>query len=181
MVVWTLFGIALLWDWNENWPFPVLWSPLSFPNLLAHWVQHFNKVSSLRIWSSSTGIPLPLLALFVVMLPKACLTSHYRISGSRWMITPSWLSELLWSFLYSSSVYSCHLFLRSSVSLRSILFLSFIVPIFASNTPLVSLIFLKRSLVFPSLLLSSISFHWSLEQHGSTLYVEFSNKHVYIL
>ena len=26
-VVWTFFGIAFLWDWNENWPFPVL-SPL---------------------------------------------------------------------------------------------------------------------------------------------------------
>ena len=24
LVVWTFFGIALLWDWNENWPFPVL-------------------------------------------------------------------------------------------------------------------------------------------------------------
>ena len=34
-VVWTFFGIALLWDWNENWPFPVLWPLLSFPNLLA--------------------------------------------------------------------------------------------------------------------------------------------------
>ena len=22
-VVWTFFGIALLWDWNESWPFPV--------------------------------------------------------------------------------------------------------------------------------------------------------------
>ena len=22
MVVWTFFGIAFLWDWNENWPFP---------------------------------------------------------------------------------------------------------------------------------------------------------------
>ena len=21
-VVWTFFGIAFLWDWNENWPFP---------------------------------------------------------------------------------------------------------------------------------------------------------------
>ena len=30
-VVWTLFGIAFLWDWNENWPFPVLWLLLSFP------------------------------------------------------------------------------------------------------------------------------------------------------
>ena len=23
-VVWTFFGVAFLWDWNENWPFPVL-------------------------------------------------------------------------------------------------------------------------------------------------------------
>ena len=39
-VVWTLFGIAFLWDWSEHWPFPVLWPVLSFPNLLAYWVQH---------------------------------------------------------------------------------------------------------------------------------------------
>ena len=41
VIVWTFFGIAFLWDWNENWPFPVLWPLLSFPNLLAYWVQHF--------------------------------------------------------------------------------------------------------------------------------------------
>jgi len=44
VVVWIFFGIALLWDWDENWPFPLLWSPLSFPNLLAYWVQHFNSI-----------------------------------------------------------------------------------------------------------------------------------------
>ena len=38
VIVWTLFGIALLWDWNENWHFPVLWSLLSFPNFLAYWL-----------------------------------------------------------------------------------------------------------------------------------------------
>ena len=38
-------------------------------------------------------------------------------------------------FLYSASVYSCHLFLISSASVRSILFLSFIEPIFAWNFP----------------------------------------------
>ena len=38
VVVWGLFGIAFLWDWNENWPFPVLWPLLSFPNLLTYWV-----------------------------------------------------------------------------------------------------------------------------------------------
>ena len=40
VVVWAFFGIAFLWDRNENWPFPVLWPVLSFPNLLAYWVQH---------------------------------------------------------------------------------------------------------------------------------------------
>ena len=30
-VVWALSGIAFLWDWNEDWPFPVLWLLLSFP------------------------------------------------------------------------------------------------------------------------------------------------------
>ena len=44
MVIWTFFGIALLWDWNENWPFPVLWPLLSFSNFLAYWVQHFNNI-----------------------------------------------------------------------------------------------------------------------------------------
>ena len=44
VVVWTLFGIAFLWNWNENWPFPVQWLLLSFPNLLACWVQHFHSI-----------------------------------------------------------------------------------------------------------------------------------------
>ena len=57
-----------------------------------------------------------------------------------------------------------HLFLISSASVRSIPFLFFIEPIIAWNIPLVSLIFLKRSLVFPSLLFSSISLHWSLRK-----------------
>ena len=43
-VVWTFFGIAFLWDWNENWHFPVPWPLLSFPNLLACWMQHFHSI-----------------------------------------------------------------------------------------------------------------------------------------
>ena len=76
------------------------------------------------------------LALFIVMLPKVHLTSHSRMSGSRWVITPPWLSESWRSFLYSSSVYFCHLFLISSISIRSIPFLSFIEPIFSWNCSL---------------------------------------------
>ena len=98
------------------------------------------------------------------MLPKAHLTSHSGMPSSRWVITPSWLSGSWRSFLYSSSVYSCYLFLISYASVRSIPFLSFIEPIFAWNVPLISLIFLKRSLVFPILLFSSISLHWLLRK-----------------
>ena len=43
-VVWAFFGIAFLWDWSENWPFPVMWPLLSFSNLLAYWEQHINGI-----------------------------------------------------------------------------------------------------------------------------------------
>ena len=104
----------------------------------------------------------PRLALFIVMLPKAYFTAHSRMSGSRWSHHCGYLSHKD-LFLYSS-VYSCHLFLIFSASVRSIPFLSFIVPIFAWNVTLVSLIFLKRFLVFPILLFSSFSLHWSLRK-----------------
>ena len=133
------------------WVFQICWH-IEFSTFIA---------SSFRIWNSSTGIRSRPLALFVVMLPKAHLTLHSRMSGSRWVITPSWLFASWRSFLYSSSMYSFYLFLISSASVRSIPFLSFIVPIFAWNVPLVSLILLKSSLVFPILLFSSISLHWS--------------------
>ena len=51
--------------------------------------------SSFRIWSSSTGISTHPLALFIVMRPNDHLTSDSRMSGSRWVITPSWLSGSL--------------------------------------------------------------------------------------
>ena len=43
-VVRVFFDIAFLWDRNENRPFPVLWPLLSFPNLLAYWVQPFHSI-----------------------------------------------------------------------------------------------------------------------------------------
>ena len=67
------------------------------------------------------------------------------MSGSRWVIIPSRLSGSWRYFLYSSSLYSYHLFLISFSFLKSIPFLSFTEPIFALNIPFESLIFLKRS------------------------------------
>ena len=111
-VVWTFlalpfFGIGMKTDLFQScghcWVFQICW----------HIQCSTFTASSFRIWNSSTGILSPPLALFAVMLPKAHLTSHSRMSGYRWVITPSWLSGSWRCFLYSSSVYSCHLFLLS--------------------------------------------------------------------
>ena len=55
--------------------------------------------SSFRILSSSAGISSLPLSLFIVTLPKAHLTSHSRMSSSRWVTTPLWLSGSLRPFL----------------------------------------------------------------------------------
>ena len=127
-VVWAFFGIAFLTDWNENWPFPVLWPLLSFPNLLAYWVQHFHSIN-----------------FYLVMLPKGRLISHSRMSGSRHVSHHHDYLGREDFFLYSSSVFSSHLFLIFSASVRCIPFLSFfLLPIFAWNVPLVSIMFFEE-------------------------------------
>ena len=127
------------------WIFPICW----------HIECSILTASSFRIWKSSAGIPLPPLSLFIV-----------RLLGPSWLHTPGSLAlglSVSWrSFLYSSSVYSCHLFLISSACVMSLPSLFFIVPTFAWNVPLASPIFLKRSIIF-LLWFSSISLHWSLK------------------
>ena len=112
----TLCGsLNILW----HWPSLGLEWKLTFSRSVA--TAKFSKliVSSFRILNSSAGIPWIPLALLVVILPKAHLTLHARMSGSRWVTTPSWLSGSLRPFLYSS-VYFCHFFLVSSASVRSV-------------------------------------------------------------
>ena len=53
IAIWTFFGIAFLWDWNENWPFPVLWPLLGCPNLLAYLVQFSSVHFSRSVMSNS--------------------------------------------------------------------------------------------------------------------------------
>ena len=98
------------------------------------------------------------------MLPKPHLTSHFRMSVSRWVTTPLWLSGSLRPFL-NSSVYSFHLFNLFYFCW----ILTVLVPILAWNVHLISPVFLKRSLVFPILLFSSISLHCSFKKAFSSL------------
>ena len=101
------------WYWNENWPFQSSGHCLVFQ---VGWHIECSTFTALsfRIWNSSTGIPSPPLTLFIVILPKSQLTSYSRMSGSRWVITLSWLSGSWRSFLSSLSVYSCHLLISSA-------------------------------------------------------------------
>ena len=57
--------------------------------------------------------------------------------------------QVIKNFFLCSSVYSCYLFLISSAFVRPLPFLFCIHFIFPWNVPLISPIFLKRSLVFP--------------------------------
>ena len=94
------------------------------------------------------------------MLPKAYLTSHSRMSGSRWVTTPSWLSGSWRPFSYSSSVYSCgHLFLVSSASVG---FLNPVYPLLCTSLYEIPLIFLNRFLSF-QFYCFPVSLHCSLK------------------
>ena len=141
------------WVWSLGWedprerlPTPVFW-PGKFCGLHSPWG---HKESDMTEWI------------------------HFTLLRPTWLCIPGCLALGEWShhhgylghtdlFLYSTSLYSCH-FLISSASVRSLPFLSFIEPICAWNDPLVCLIFLKRSQVFPILLFSSISLHFSLRK-----------------
>ena len=72
VVVWTFFGKALIWNWNGNWSFAILWPLLSFW-ICWHIECNTLTASSFRIWNSSAGITPPPLVLFIVMLPKGPL------------------------------------------------------------------------------------------------------------
>ena len=127
-VVWTFFGIAFFGDSEENGLFQICW----------HTECSTFTASPFRIWNSSTGIPSPPLALFAVIHPKAHLISHYRMSGSRWVVTPSWLSGPRRSFfvcffrvflpslllllgLYHLCPLFCHLCMKCSVGASNFL------------------------------------------------------------
>ena len=107
------------------------------------------------------------------MFPKAQLISHSRMSGSAWVIIPLWLSGSLRSFLYSSSVYSCHLFLMSSASVHTVSvpycaylcmkyslgISNFLEEISSLSCSIVFLYFFALSLKKP--FLSLLAFHWN--------------------
>ena len=128
------FGIGMKTDLFQScghcWVFQICWH--------VEWSTF--TASSFRIWNSSTGIPSPPLALFVVMLPKAHLTSHSRMSGSKSVIAPLWLSGSWRSFLFFCVFLPPlhNIFYFCSVHTISVLYCDHL----CMKIPLVSLIFL---------------------------------------
>ena len=90
-VVWTFFGIAFLWDWNEKtdlfqscghcWVFQICW----------HIECSTFRASSFRIWNSSTGIP-----FFIYLMPN--VNRHSSIINYQYLKFYSKLSNLWNSF-----------------------------------------------------------------------------------
>ena len=74
--------------------------------------------SSFRIRNRSTGIPSPPLSLFIVMLPKAQLTLSSRMSGYRWVITPSWLKLNKNFEIHSQSLLSLYFTLMTNKKVK---------------------------------------------------------------
>ena len=83
VVVWAFFGIAFLWDWNENWLFQSCGHCWVF-QICWHIECSTFTASSFRIWNSSTGIPSPPLALFVVMFPNALNFAFQHLALGEW-------------------------------------------------------------------------------------------------
>ena len=148
---------------GHHWVFQIFW----------HVECNTLTASSFRILNSSAGIPSAPLALFIsmVMLPKVHLTFTVQNVWLQMSNHTIMVTQVIKTFLDSSSVYSCHLSLISSASVNSFWLLSFIVPILGWNISLLSPIFLKRFLVFPILLFSSISLHCSFKKAFLSLLV----------
>ena len=94
-ILWHCLSLGL--EWKLTFSSPVATAEFSkFPGISSEAL--YLTASSFRLWNSSAGIPSLPLTLFIVMLPKANLTSHSRMSGSKRVITSLWLSRSLRSF-----------------------------------------------------------------------------------
>ena len=91
-IVGTFFGIALLWDWNESWTYPVLWPFLRFPNLLAYYS-----------WKPSTSLP-----CYQYYSRPSSVSLNWSSTITSWLISQPLLlllcglSSTEWSFMHIS-------------------------------------------------------------------------------
>jgi len=81
-VVWVFFGIAFLWDWNENWPFPM--------KRLSSVIYKVTKINSDREKENAKGLHLCLYRKSPGGLETASvLTTDDIVTLSSWQISLS--------------------------------------------------------------------------------------------
>ena len=107
LLVWEMSAIVQWFKYSLVLPFLGIWIRIDLFQSCGHyWVFHICwhiecstlTASSFRILNSSSGITSLPLALLATVLPKAHLTSYSRMSDSKWVTTPLWLSGSLTSF-----------------------------------------------------------------------------------
>ena len=84
-VVWACFGIAFLWDWNENWPFPVLQPLLEESEVAQSCLTPCNPMNCSPPGSSIHGI-------FQARILEWVAPPFSR--GSSWTRDQTWVSHL---------------------------------------------------------------------------------------
>ena len=82
LVVWTFFGIAFLWDCNENWPSPYRWNRYTYI-----YTYMCVSVYSCMYWVFNLFIFFENEGGEALMMPSSC-SGHSRNYGIRWLIWP---------------------------------------------------------------------------------------------
>ena len=136
---------------------PALCNPMncSTPGLPVH----HQLLEFTQLMSTESVMPSNHLIICCPLLLPPSIFPSIRVFSNESALRIRW--PKYWSFSFNISPFNEH---PGLISFRSIPFLSFLEPIFTWKFLLISLIFLKRSLIFPILLFSSISSHWSLRK-----------------
>ena len=101
VMVWTFFGIAFLWYWNENWPFPVLWPLLSFPDLLAfqlRWSLNADSCPQRAVCSDETGSNAPCIRPKAVNMQPLKSGGNYTWDSGGWLYNTTTPWPLFWVY-----------------------------------------------------------------------------------
>ena len=117
VVVWTFFGIAFLWDWNENLPFPGLWEIFFF------FFYHDLSVTSVVISSSSSfNYLISSLVLAAALWPFLLKKSpnHLKLEKFKNEIRPSMKKESLEPGIGTTISYSMKLIVKHSFLFHSL-------------------------------------------------------------